>query len=42
MKKWHIGKPIVILPFFLVFPVAIFYAIKAAEGNTIEQLRAMG
>ena len=42
MKKWHIGKPIIILPFFLVFPVAIFYIVKAATGDTLEGLRVKG
>jgi len=42
MKRFHIGSPIFVFPFFVIFPVALFFCIVFASGLTLEDMRNQG
>jgi len=39
LKKYHIGDPMIILPFFMVAPIVIFYIAFASGDRTMDELR---
>ena len=41
-KRFHLGKPVHVFPFFVIVPLAIFYAVLFGMGGTIESARAQG
>lgn len=42
LKRYHIGRPTVYFPFFVVVPTAVFYTVIYAQGIGLEEARAMG
>ena len=39
LKKYHIGNPMIILPFYMVAPIVVFYVCVAITGTTFDELR---
>ena len=39
LKKYHIGDPMIILPFFMIAPIVIFYIAFASGDRTMDELR---
>ena len=39
LKKYHIGNPMVILPFYMVAPIVVFYISVALSGESMDDLR---
>jgi len=42
MKQYHIGKPLHVLPAFMIVPLVIFYVILAASGTSTYDARESG
>lgn len=42
MKRWHIGKPTINFPLFILVPTAIFYVVVFASGATLDDARDGG
>jgi len=42
LKRFHVGSPIVVFPFFVIVPLVVFFGIITAEGLTIEDMRKQG
>ena len=42
LKRWHIGKPTINFPLFIIVPISVFYAIIIGGGWTIEEAREGG
>lgn len=40
LKKYHIGNPMVVLPFYMVAPIVVFYICVVISGETFDELRA--
>ena len=42
LKRFHIGSPLVILPYFILVPVVVFYLCVGASQQTMEDVRGAG
>jgi len=42
LKRFHIGSPVFVFPFFVVFPVALFFCIVFGSGFTLDDMRVQG
>mmetsp|Transcript_2425 Transcript_2425/g.4091 ORF Transcript_2425/g.4091 Transcript_2425/m.4091 type:complete len:1254 (+) Transcript_2425:103-3864(+) len=41
-KRYHIGKPTQIFPFFILVPLTVFYSVLLAQGITVDEARDAG
>jgi len=42
LKRFHVGSPIVVFPFFVIVPLVVFFGIITANDLTIEDMRKQG
>ena len=42
LKRWHIGKPTINFPLFIIAPISVFYGVVFAGGWSIDEAREGG